>query len=98
MNAPFLTRPDAASWLQERLSIPVSVHAMAHFAAKGTGPIYRRIDGRTTVYNVSDLETWAAQRLVRNATRNVSKTLGRPRGTRRRAMPNERSVPQQAGA
>jgi hypothetical protein len=37
MNTRFLTRAEAASYLQNNLGIPVSVHTMAHFAAKGTG-------------------------------------------------------------
>jgi hypothetical protein len=94
MNTRFLTRADAASWLQNHLGIPVSVHAMAHFAAKGNGPPYCRIEGRATLYSMADLEKWVEERIAQNVTRKVSKALGRPKGGHNRVMPNQRPAHQ----
>ncbi|WP_418648792.1 helix-turn-helix transcriptional regulator [Thauera butanivorans] len=57
----YLDRTEAAAWLTAR-GLRFSASTLQKLVTVGGGPIYRRF-GRRAVYQVSDLEDWANERL-----------------------------------
>jgi hypothetical protein len=57
-----LRRVDAASHVQQTWGIPLSPRTLAKLAVVGGGPPYRKA-GRFPLYEVEDLDAWAASKL-----------------------------------
>jgi len=56
----FLTRAEAARFLQER-GFPVAARTLATLVSRGGGPAYRRF-GQRALYRTEDLLAWAESR------------------------------------
>jgi hypothetical protein len=62
LRPPFLTTPQAASFLSEQNGFPIAAHTLRKMRVVGGGPVFRRF-GRLVVYDPRDLLQWASQRL-----------------------------------
>ena len=65
-----LTRSEAAAYLREKWSLPVSVAMLALYASKGTGPHLSRFS-KFVRYLPSDLDGWAAAKLARSSPKSA---------------------------
>ena len=61
MTKRFLTRPEAAKYL-DNCGLPVSKNTLQKMACVGGGPGYR-IFGNRAIYQQSDLDRWAEDRM-----------------------------------
>lgn len=61
MSEKFLSRPEAAEYVQGR-GLPCTKTTLAKFATVGGGPAYRRF-GLRAVYTTDDLDRWIESRL-----------------------------------
>jgi hypothetical protein len=62
MDSKFLDRAEAAQYLTER-GLRVSKNTLQKWVTVGGGPTYRRF-GHRAVYQASDLDAWASQKLT----------------------------------
>lgn len=62
MSEPYLSRPEAASYLTER-GLRISAGTLAKLACIGGGPEYARW-GNRCVYTPADLDRWIKSRLT----------------------------------
>jgi hypothetical protein len=72
-----LTRSEAAAYLRDRWSLPVTVGALQQYAHKGTGPAYARVF-KFVRYLPADLDAWAAAKLARTSQKSAD-LMGRER-------------------
>jgi hypothetical protein len=72
-----LTRDEAAAYLRDRWSLPVTIGMLQQYAYKGTGPAYARVF-KFVRYLPADLDAWAAARLARTSPKSAE-LLGRER-------------------
>lgn len=70
MESKFLNRAEAAQYLTER-GLRVSKNTLQKWVTVGGGPAYRRF-GNRAVYQSSDLDAWAQEKL--SAPRRSSST------------------------
>jgi hypothetical protein len=61
MTDKYLTRREAADYLKSQ-GLPIAASTLAKLVTIGGSPSYRKF-GRSTVYQTSDLDAWAAARL-----------------------------------
>ena len=57
-----LRRKEAAQFVQNTWGIPLSPRTLAKLVVVGGGPLYRKA-GRFPLYEVEDLDAWAASKL-----------------------------------
>jgi hypothetical protein len=57
-----LRRKEAAQYVQKTWGVPLSPGTLAKLVVVGGGPLYRKA-GRFPLYQVEDLDAWAASRL-----------------------------------
>lgn len=62
MNKPRLRRADASAYLLEQHGVTLSPSTLAKLAVLGGGPAFRK-DGRYPLYDVTELDRFAAARL-----------------------------------
>lgn len=65
--ARFLSRANAALHVQDLFGLPLSKRQLELMAVRGDGPPYR-IWGREAVYEVGELESWTATKLLKAST------------------------------
>lgn len=58
----YLRRVEAARYIRAKYNFPCSPRWLAKLVVVGGGPAYRKA-GRTPLYTVDDLDTWARQRI-----------------------------------
>lgn len=63
----FLRRGEAAAYIRKTYNLPCAKTYLDFLASVGGGPAFRRI-GRWPVYECSDLDTWARQRMTAKVT------------------------------
>jgi hypothetical protein len=61
--AKYLTRPEAAQFLNERFRLRIVAQTLANLACKGQGPSFFKAGGRT-LYRERDLEIWGRKKLT----------------------------------
>jgi hypothetical protein len=59
---PRLRRHEVPAYLNEKHGIPIAVATLNKMASIGGGPLMT-YSGRIPLYNVDDLDAWAAERL-----------------------------------
>lgn len=74
MSKPFLTRPEAAQFLQAH-GYPVTRRQLEKLAWSGGGPAYRRF-GRRVLYRPDDLLAWAHGKTSAPITSSSNESLG----------------------
>jgi hypothetical protein len=57
---PRLKRAEASAYLLEKHGISRTYTTLAKLAVVGGGPAFRKVGTRTVVYDVADLDAWAA--------------------------------------
>lgn len=62
LDRPRLRRADASAYLAERHGVTLSPSTLAKLAVLGGGPAFRK-DGRFPLYDVTELDRFAAARL-----------------------------------
>jgi hypothetical protein len=58
-----LSRKEASAYLLSRHGISRAPSTLAKLAVSGGGPVFRKINCRAVVYDIADLDTWAASML-----------------------------------
>jgi hypothetical protein len=71
------TRSEAAAYLRDRWSLPVTISMLQQYAHKGTGPAYARVF-KFVRYLPADLDAWAAAKLAHTSAK-ARTLLGRER-------------------
>ncbi|MAN78385.1 MAG: hypothetical protein CML24_14660 [Rhizobiales bacterium] len=61
-SKPRLRRAEASNYLNQRHGITIATKTLAKYACIGGGPAFRR-DGRIPVYDRTELDRWAVERL-----------------------------------
>src|SRR5262245_3450759 len=56
------TRPEASSYLCNKYGLQCSVATLNTYACRGKGPPYQ-VMGRSSYYDVADLDVWASSRI-----------------------------------
>lgn len=62
METRFLSRAQAADYIQSRYGLPAAKSTLGKLASLGGGPVYRLFCGRA-VYTPSDLDLWVKEKL-----------------------------------
>jgi hypothetical protein len=60
ISLPRLTRNGASDYLMERYGISRTPGTLAKLAVIGGGPKFRKIGSRQVLYDVTELDAWAA--------------------------------------
>lgn len=71
-DTPRIRRADVPAYLQQKHGIPIALATLNKMATVGGGPAMRYA-GRIPLYDITDLDKWAEERL----SRPVTSTSGR---------------------
>lgn len=74
ITKPRMRRTEASTYLAEKHGVTMSAKTLAKLACIGGGPAFR-LDGRFPLYDASELDRWAIERLGDP----ISSTSERPR-------------------
>lgn len=70
---PRLRRTEVPSYLMEKHGIPIAVATLNKMASIGGGPLMTYA-GRIPLYNIDDLDAWAAERLSKPVRSTAERT------------------------
>lgn len=63
LRRPFLRPPQAAEVISALTGVPINKNSLAILRTRGTGPLFRRVGGRSIVYGLDDLVSWSKDRV-----------------------------------